>query len=648
MAHSREHILVLADKYHDINIFERVERLAWTNAQIQMRHLNIEAREAHLFQRLAGRVLYSDNSLRPRSDVLMLNKKTQSELWKYGISGDLPIVLMRISVLDDLDMVRQVLRGHEYLRLKGLPIDLVILNDHPPSYLQILQDEIQALLRSTGLQTLQDQPGGVYVLRADVMSDEDKILLHTVARVVFVTDRGTLEEQLARRPAEDNKVSRPFAPRFPSRVYPEEPAVSVSGLQFFNGLGGFAKEGREYVTVLNEGQWTPAPWTNVIANEHDFGFQVTESGAGYTWSVNSRENRLTPWSNDAVSDPPGEIFYLRDEETGTVWTPTPLPVRETEPYVIRHGQGYTIFEHTSHGLAQDLMLFVPMDAAVKISVLRLRNTTARRRKISVTAYHELVLGVTRAQSAPFVVTERDKDSGATFARNNYNNEFAGRVVFVAMNPAATSATCDRKAFLGRNGNTARPAALSQSKLEDRCGAGLDPCAALQSFVELEPGETREIIVLLGESASAEDARQLIARYLQSSVVNEAIERVANHWDETLSRLEVRTPDAAMNLMLNRWLLYQTLVCRIWARSAFYQSGGAYGFRDQLQDVMALVYAKPELTREQILRAAAHQFKEGDVQHWWHPPTDRGVRTHISDDLLWLRPRLMTKLWNSIT
>ncbi|MDX2033697.1 MAG: glucoamylase family protein, partial [Blastocatellia bacterium] len=635
VAGTREHILMLADKYHDINIFDRVERLAWTRAQIEMRHLNIGEREAHLFQRLAGRVLYSDNSLRPRSEILALNRKTQSELWKYGISGDLPIVLARIGVASDLDVVREILRGHEYLRLKGLQIDLVILNDHPPSYLQSLQDEIQILIRSTGLQTQQDKPGGVYLLRADIMPDEDKILLHTVARVMFVTERGTLEEQLALRPAEDKEPPAAFAPRRAARSYPEAPAIDTSGLLFFNGLGGFAGDGREYVTVLNDGQWTPAPWTNVIANERDFGFQVTESGGGYTWSVNSRENRLTPWSNDAVSDPPGEVIYLRDEESGTVWTPTPLPIREPQPYVIRHGQGYTTFEHDSHGIAQELTMFVPLDASVKISILRLRNRSDRRRRLSVTAYNELVLGVFREKSAPFVVTERDAVSGAIFARNAFNNEFANRVVFLAMSPAPSSASCDRKSFLGRNGAASRPAALGRAQLDGRFGAGLDPCAALERVIDIEPGESREIVILFGESDSAESARGLLARFLDASAVRRAIEGVVAFWEETLSRVQIRTPDPAMDLMLNRWLLYQTITCRVWARSAFYQSGGAIGFRDQLQDVMALVHARPESARAQILRAAARQFQEGDVQHWWHPPTGRGVRTRISDDLLWL-------------
>ena len=468
LAHSREEALILADKYHDPSIFDRAAQLAWTQSQVAMRHHNIDAEEAHLFQRLAGRVLYADSSLRPRPHVLAMNTKAQSGLWPYGISGDLPIVIVRVSRSEDLDTVRQILRGHEYLRLKGLSIDLVILNDHPPSYAQELQEELLAMIRSSGSQGLQDKPGGVFLRRTDIMPEADRILLHAVARVVLVPERGSLEEQLTRRSAED-ALPPDFIQRMPSRNYPEVVMESPE-LTFFNGVGGFNQGGREYVTVLRDGQWTPAPWTNVIANEHDFGFQVTETGGGYTWSVNSRENRLTPWSNDAVSDPPGETIYLRDEESGTVWTTTPQPVREDEPYVIRHGQGYTVFEHTSHGITQELLMFVPLDAPVKVSVLRLRNRTNRRRRLSITSYNELVIGVERGVSAPYLITEIDDKSGAVFARNPYNNEFASRIAFAAVSAEQRTVTCDRKEFLGRNGSLARPAAMRRAYLSGRAGA----------------------------------------------------------------------------------------------------------------------------------------------------------------------------------
>jgi cyclic beta-1,2-glucan synthetase len=633
IARSREEALTLADKYHDASTFEREARLAWTKSKVEMLHLNMDPEEAHLFQRLAGRLLYSDPSLRPRPHVLALNTQGQSSLWPYGISGDLPIVLVRIGQAEELDMVRQILRAHEYLRLKGLSFDLVILNDRPLTYAQELNEDLQALIRKTGSQALLDKPGGVYLRRTDIMPEADRILLHTIARIVIVTDRGSLEEQLVRRPVED-ELPLTFVPRKPSRTYPE-PVVETPALSFFNGLGGFNPEGREYVTVLGEGQWTPAPWLNVISNGHDFGFQVTETGAGFTWSVNSRENRLTPWSNDAVSDPPGEVIYLRDEDTGTVWTPTPLPIREAGPHVIRHGQGYTVFERTSHGLAHELLQFVPLDATVKISLLRLRNQTDRKRRLSVTSYNELVLGVGRSTSAPFIITEVDEQTGTIFARNPYNNEFAGRVAFVEMSEVERNVTCDRKEFVGRNGSLSDPAALRRARLSGRSGAGLDPCAAMQAFIELAPGESRSIVILLGEGETREEASALAARFKQVAEVNRSFERVINHWDNLLGAIEVHTPDAAMDTLLNRWLLYQTLACRVWSRSAFYQSGGAYGFRDQLQDVMALVYSEPGIARGQILRAAARQFKEGDVQHWWHPPTGRGVRTRFSDDLLWL-------------
>jgi len=633
VARSREEAVTLADKYHDPNTFDRELRLAWTKAQVEMSHLNIDAEEAHLFQRLAARIVYSDPSLRPRPHVLALNTKAQSSLWAYGISGDLPILVVRIDKAEDLPTVRMILRGHEYLHYKGLKIDLVILNDNPTTYLQSLQKELETMVRTSGLGGLQDKPGGVYMRRADHMPEADRILLHAVARAVFVCERGSLEDQLE-RPQVEEPLPPAFVARSPSQTYPEA-TVPPPELSFFNGLGGFHQGGREYVTLLGADQWTPAPWSNVIANKNDFGFQVTETGGGYTWSVNSRENRLTPWSNDAVSDTPGEIVYLRDEETGSVWSTTPLPIREGEPYIVRHGQGYTVFEHVSHGISQEFLLFVPLDGPVKISLLRLRNRTARKRKITVTSYSELVLGVQRSSTAPYVITEIDKQAGTIFAQNPFNNEFATRVTFVATNEALTSATCDRKEFLGRNGAPDQPAALRRTALAGRDGAGLDPCAALQTTIELAPHEAREVMFILGEAESKAEAQELVTKFTNFGAVNDAFEGVVSHWDKLLGTVEVKTPDDALDTMLNRWLLYQTLSCRIWARTAFYQSGGAFGFRDQLQDVMALVYSSPAVAREQIVRASSRQFKEGDVQHWWHPPSGRGVRTRFSDDLLWL-------------
>src|SRR2546422_7500292 len=439
-----------------------------------------------------------------------------------------------------------------------------------------------------------------------------------------------LKKKSAERPA-----SAPLPP--PRRA--RRPSLNGPGprldLEFFNGLGGFADGGREYVIVLGEGQWTPAPWINVVAN-HGFGFQVSESGAGYTWSINSRENQLTPWSNDPVGDPPGETLYIRDEESGTLWGPTLLPIREEgRPYIVRHGQGYSRFEHTSHGIALDLLQFVPWDDPVKISRLRVENRTGRARRLSVTAYAEWVLGVSRSAAAPFIVTALDDDTGALLARNPWNIDFPDRVAFADLGGRQTAWTSDRTEVLGRHGTPDHPAALERGdRLSGRIGAGLDPCAALQATLELPAAGSAEIVFLLGEAATNEEARALILRY-RAADLERTLQEVTTHWDDILGAVQVRTPDRSMDLLLNRWLLYQTLACRIWARSAFYQAGGAYGFRDQLQDVMALTIAGRDVARGHLRRAAARQFVEGDVQHWWHPPSGRGVRARISDDLVWL-------------
>jgi cyclic beta-1,2-glucan synthetase len=636
VAETREHVLDLTDKYRSATTFERTLELAWTQAQVQLRHLGISLDEAHVFQKLANFVLYSDDSLRPSSEMLSNTTLERSALWAHGISGDLPIVLVRIDEAEDLEIVRQLLRAHEYWRMKQLSADLVIINEKFSSYAQDLETTLDGLVRGSRLRLSPnpgDALGGIFLLRADLISPRERALLQSVARAVLLSRRGTLAEQLAR--SQRSEGAPPPPPRPARSAKRMDVALPQPALESFNGLGGFADQGREYVTVLGEGLRTPAPWINVIANP-SFGFLVSESGSGYTWSVNSSENQLTPWSNDAVTDPPGEAIYIRDEATGEVWSPTALPIRdELAPYMARHGQGYTRFHHGSRGILLDLVQFVPQEDPIKISRLIIENNSGRARWLSVTAYAEWVLGTSRGAAAPYIVTELDAQSRALFAQSAWGGEFGGRIAFADLAGKQSSFTCDRTEFLGRNGTAARPAALERSApLSRKVGAGLDPCAALQTSIELRPGGRAEIVFFLGQTEDREKARALLTRY-RAADLDAILAGVTRRWDDVLGTVHVTTPDPAMDLLLNRWLLYQTLACRVWARTAFYQSSGAYGFRDQLQDVMALCVADRGVARAHLLRAASRQFIEGDVQHWWHPPSGRGTRTRISDDLLWL-------------
>jgi cyclic beta-1,2-glucan synthetase len=636
VAPTRDQVMELADKYRGPTTVERTLALAWTQAQVQLQHLGISLDEAHLFQRVANSVLYSDPSTRPPSDVLIRSTLERSALWAHGISGDLPIVLVRIDEAEDLEIVRQMLRAHEYWRMKQLSTDLVVINERSSSYAQDLQASLERLVRGSRLRLSPDTDnvrGGIFLLRADLISPQERALLQTVARCVLLSRRGTLSEQMIR--SQRAEVVVPPIPRQRRLSKRLDVPLPEPPLDFFNGLGGFADEGREYVTVLGENLRTPAPWINVIANP-SFGFLVSECGSGHTWSLNSHENQLTPWSNDPVTDPPGEAIYIRDESTGEVWSPTALPIRdEVAPYIARHGQGYSRFHHGSHGILTELLQFVPPEDPIKISRLTLRNDSGRARRLSVTAYAEWVLGSSRSMSVPYLVTELDLKTGAIFARSLLGGEFGGRIAFADLGGRQTSVTGDRTEFLGRNGTRTRPAALEEGRpLSGKLGAGLDPCATLHTSIELTPGASAEIVFFIGQAESKEQARELLGRY-RTANLSTVLAEVTGQWDNLLNTVQVTTPDPAMDILMNRWLLYQTLASRIWARAAFYQLSGAYGFRDQLQDGMALCATKPEITREHLLRAASHQFTEGDVQHWWHPPSGRGVRTRISDDLLWL-------------
>ncbi len=635
VAPSRAEVLALVGKYRDAAAFERVKALARTHAEAQLRDLGLESEEAELFQRLANRVLYADSSLRTSRGILENNRLGQSALWPFGLSGDLPIVLVSIDSEDDIGIVKQLLRAQDYWRVKQLHVDLVVLNERPPSEAPGLQEALDAVISASQNGRGQDFPqrGKAFLLRADLVPRPSRDLLLTAARAVLNAGRGALSDQLT-TPGETDPVPRRRR-RNVNEAKPDLGPRAAPPLEFFNGLGGFAAEGREYVVTLGEGQWTPAPWINVVANP-EFGFLASADGCGSTWSLNAQQNQLTPWSNDPVSNAPAEAIYIRDEDTGDLWTATPLPIREpSSAYVVRHGFGYSRFEHASHGIELDLLQFVPLEDSIKVSRLKIVNRSADTRQLSVTHYLDWVLGNQRSKTAPFIVTEIEPKTAALLARNPWGTDLSSRIAFMDMAGRQRACTADRAEFLGRHGSLAEPAALLQANpLSNRAGGGMDPCGAMQTAFTLRPGEATELTFLLGEEVSSAAAVALIERY-RALDLDAALKEVTDFWDQTLGAIQVKTPDRSMDIMVNGWLLYQTLGCRVWARTAFYQSSGAYGFRDQLQDVMALVVSRPGIAREHILRAAARQFEAGDVQHWWLPTSGQGVKTRVSDDRVWL-------------
>ncbi|MDT4809206.1 Cyclic beta-(1,2)-glucan synthase NdvB [compost metagenome] len=629
---SRDGCLQLIDKYRDRHLADRVFDLAWTHSQVLLRQLNASPADARLFEQMAASILYANASLRAETGVLLANQRNQSGLWGQAISGDLPIVLLQIADPANIDLVRQLVQAHAYWRQKGLTLDLVIWNEDQAGYRQRLQDLIMGLVTSGSEASLVDRPGGIFVRPAQQLSSEDRLLMLSVARLVLSDSRGTLAEQVNRRLVE------PELPRFdPSRIRRREatpPPPADPTLRLGNPHGGFSADGREYVMTLTPGSPTPAPWVNVLANPQ-FGTVVSESGGGYTWSENAHEFRLTPWHNDPVADSSGEALYLRDEDSGHYWSPTPLPCPGHGAYVTRHGFGYSVFEHQEDGIHSELWVYVALDAPIKFSRLKVRNASGRPRRLSATGYVAWVLGDLREKSALHLVTEADPVSGALFARNAYSIEFSGRVAFFDVDSPTRSLSGDRCEFLGRNGNLQAPAALLQPRLSGRTGGGLDPCAALQVGFELEDGASQEIIFRLGAGQDAQEASRLAQRFRSTGAAAGALQAVREHWNTTLAAVQIESPEPAIDVLVNGWLMYQVIACRFRARSGYYQSGGAFGFRDQLQDSMAMLHADPAASRQHLLRCAAHQFVEGDVQHWWHPPLERGVRSGCSDDYLWL-------------
>ena len=622
----------LVEKYQDRYLRSRAVELSWTHSQVVLRQINAAEADAQLYTKLAGSVIFANPALRADQNIISKNRRGQSSLWSYAVSGDLPIVLLQIEDSANIDLVKRMIQAHAYWRLKGLIVDLVIWNEDHGGYRQELQNEIQALIAPALGMDIKERPGGIFFRASDQISNEDRILFQTLARIVISDKLGTLEEQANRR----TKVKNIMPYFTPSKFYPSaNTSVPIpEGLQFFNGMGGFSKDGKEYIIITTPGKRTPAPWINVLANEN-FGTIVSESGQSYSWLENAHEFRLTPWNNDPVCDLSGEAFFIRDEENGRCWSPTPLPSRSKSPYVTKHGFGYSIFQHSEDSVYSEMCVYVDLEAALKFVVLKFHNHSKRLRRLSITGYMEWVLGDLRSKTQLHVITQTDPETGAILVRNPYNTEFENRVIFFDVDEQLKNFTSDRTEFIGRNGSIRNPEAMSKAKLSGKTGAALDPCTAIQVAFDLEDEGEHEVIFRMGAVREYEDISVVISSYKGSAFAHEALEKVKRYWQQTLSVLEVQTPDAALNIISNGWLNYQSLACRIWARSGFYQSGGAFGFRDQLQDTLSLLYSKPAIVHNQILLNASRQFKEGDVQHWWHPPTGRGVRTTCSDDFLWL-------------
>ncbi|MFH0856095.1 MAG: glucoamylase family protein [Candidatus Omnitrophota bacterium] len=630
---SRVAAQALMEKYRDRNLADRVFNLAWTHGQVVLQQINATEAAAQLYGRLASAILYANPAWRASESILRRNNRGQPDLWGYSISGDLPIVLVRIENQDNIDLVVQMMQAHAYWQMKGLSVDLLIWNEDSSIYRDSLGERINGLIVANAKERT-GQNGGIFLRRADQMSNEDRILMQTVARIIISDRGGTLVEQL--EDMTHPKVN--FLPFVPTRRDDpeEEPKGTAehSGLVYFNGVGGFTGDGREYVIMTSGSKVTPAPWVNVLANRN-FGTVVSESGSAYTWSENAHEFRLTPWKNDPVSDASGEALYIRDEETGRFWSVTPLPATGKTSYTSRHGFGYSVFEHTENGIVSELTVFVSLEERVKFSALKIRNISGRRRRLSATAYCELVMGTFRDKYHMHILTEIDPKSGALLASNPYNKEFPNRAVFLDVSEPTRFVTGDRIEFIGRNGTMASPSVMRKDRLSGKVGAGIDPCVATQVKFELEDDQQKEVVFTFGSGKTVDEARELVRRFGGIEAARQELEMVWEYWKRTLGVVYVETPDTSINFLVNGWLQYQIISCRLLGRSGFYQSGGAFGFRDQLQDVMALIHSKPEMVREQLLSFAAHQFVEGDVQHWWHPPSGRGVRSQCSDDYLWL-------------
>lgn len=629
LCNSRDEAVKIAQKYRDDINFGRAFDLAFTRSQTEIGYFNFNSNEIKLYENLLPQILFVNESRKKYYDVVIKNNKGQEGLWAYGISGDNPIVLVSIKNLEGIDALREALKAHEYWNFKGLNIDLVILSEDKSVYFQPLYESIRDSVFEVRGSVL-NQRGGVFIINGNLISSEDKILLYTWARLVIKAEEGFSK-------IENIENDIPYVEFKGEKDYPSPYEKSSLELAYFNGYGGFYEDDMQYVIKLDDDLNTPLPWINVVANR-DFGFIITERGGGFTWYKNSRENKLTPWYNDPIVDTPGEIIYLRDDDTGEVWNVTSSPIRKDGSYTVVHGSGFTKFYYDGFGINQELSIFIPINDSVKLNMLKLKNYSKTHRNITLYYFIRPVIGVDDDLTQYHLLTDMDEEENIFFINNLINTEFKGTILYIASSENIKSFTGNRKEFIGENGSLDNPDALKRERLSNTVGYGYDPCCAIEIELKFEPNEEKEVIFLLGAERNMEDCYSTKGKYIFPKSADKELENVKDYWKEHLNVLQVETPDETMDLMINNWLMYQTIASRLWSRAGFYQVGGAFGARDQIQDAVNTLYLSPNIAREMILNNFKHQFVEGDMQHWWHPVPDvevhKGIRSRYSDDYLW--------------
>ena len=717
---SKEEILELCRENSDHNKLNKIFKDYSIGIQLELRNLGIRSAQANVFQSVASEIFFLSKSRKNREEYIKNIKKHQKDLWSYGISGDLPIIMVSIENYKDISLVFTIIKFHYYLKLKGIKLDLVIYNNEEISYDEPLQKRIMEAIKLSNEGSSLNKAGGIFIHNKATIQSEVKDLLIGISRVYVdsnnnlnsyiyneeissdenlkpylhldrdskvnmelqqnlntymdlkkeglnsykeLINNSTLEEEYENNAIIETKISyqeydhdmdvinsndllkgmKETQESLSKEVNTEDiehsydaedvyQGFDIENLDFFNGYGGFSKEDNSYIIKLSDYKNTPAPWINVISNE-DFGFHISEAGAGYTWCGNSRENKITPWSNDYIRDPLGEALYIKDNISSNYFSISPKPVRDAGDYLIKHSFGYSEFKHTAYDLNGKLEVFAPKNEKVKIQRVTLENLSNEDRDISLFYYAKLVLGVYEYDSSRYISTYI---SNGFIGGSNPYSEYFGKLnaYLTILGGEQLSFTGDNKEFIGIGGEVSKPEGLKHNSLSNRCGGIYDPCLAAQTNIKLKKGEKKELMILFGQE-ERENIKKVIDKYKKYKNVEAELDKVKQYWGHFLGNIQVKTPDKSLDYLLNGWLLYQTLSCRYLSRSAFYQSGGAYGFRDQLQDSMSLGVAEPEIPKSQILRSASRQYIEGDVQHWWHPVVNSGIRTRFSDDLLWL-------------